>query len=128
MFIQKFVRTRSIVAIILVIVLMVAAYAYAAQNVVPVSGAGDGDEDISGYTVSLVTYTLDAADPSLIDAVSFNIAPTAGASPAREVQVKLVDTSTTWFACDESGAPAVTCDITGVTVISANQFRVVAVQ
>ena len=127
MFIQKFFRTRNIVALLLVILLMVAAYAYAAANVVPESGAGDGSEAISGYTVTAVTYALDVSDPSQISSVSFNIAPTAGASAVTEVQVQLV-CGGTWFACDESGAPAVTCSITGVTALSANQFRVVAVQ
>ena len=64
MFIQKFFRTRNIVAIILVLVLMVAAYAYAASNDVPVTSAGDDANVISGYTVTAVQYTLGVAIPS----------------------------------------------------------------
>ena len=127
MFIKKFLRTRTIIALFLIMLLIVAASAYAAANVVPESGAGDGSAAVSGYTVTAVSYSLDGSDPSLISAVSFNITPTSGASPVSEVQVQLVSNGT-WFACDESGAPAVTCTITGVTVVSANQFRVVAVQ
>ena len=127
MYIQKFFRTRTLIALLLVIILMVTVYAFAAANVVPESGAGDGENDISGYTVTNVSYSLNGSDPSQIASVSFTITPTAGAGAVKEVQVQLVE-SGTWFACDESGAPAVTCAITGVAVLSADQFRVVAVQ
>jgi hypothetical protein len=124
---QKFIfRKRNLVAIGLIILLMIVTYAFAAANVVPETGAGDGEEAISGYTVTNVQYTLDT-DPSQISAVGFNIAPTAGASPVREVQVQL-EAGGSWFTCDESAAPAVTCAITGVSVLDADQFRVVAVQ
>lgn len=126
MLFKKVFRVRTLISVIAVIILMIAAYAYAAANSVPETGAGDGSATISGYTITNVRYTL-AADPSQISAVNFNISPTAGAGPVREVQVQLVNGGT-WFACDESAAPAVTCSITGVTVLSANQFRVVAVQ
>ncbi len=127
MFIQKFFRPRNIVAIVLVLLLMVVAYAYAAANIVPATGAGDGANTISGYDVSAVTYALDATDPGLISGVSFTIMPTAGAGAVREVKVQLVNGGA-WFDCNEAGAPAITCAVTGVTVLSADQFRVVAVQ
>jgi hypothetical protein len=126
MIFKKVFRGRTLISIIAVIILMIAAYAYAAANSVPETGAGDGSEAISGYTITNVHYTL-GADPSQISAVTFNISPTAGAGPVREVQVQLVSGGT-WFACDESAVPAISCSITGVTVLSANQFRVVAVQ
>jgi len=127
MFTKKFFRTRTVVAALAILLLMITAYAYAAANTVPETGAGDGAEAISGYTITNVQYTL-GADPTQISAVTFNIAPTAGASPVREVKVQLVSGGT-WFECDESGAPSVTCTITGgVAVLSADNFRVVAVQ
>ena len=124
--VKKIFRPRTIISIIAVLLLMIVAYAYAAANDVPVTGAGDGQAAVSGYEVTNVTYTL-AANPAEIAAVNFNIAPTAGASPVREVQVQLVNGGT-WFACDESAAPVVSCAITGVTVLAADNFRVVAVQ
>src|SRR3972149_9089521 len=106
MFFKKFLRPRIIIALFLIMLLIGAASAYAAANVVPESGAGDGSAAVSGYTVTAVSYSLDGSDPSLVTAVSFNITPTSGASPVSEVQVQLVSNGT-WFACDESGAPAV---------------------
>jgi hypothetical protein len=123
---KKLLRTRTLVAVLAVLLLMITAYAYAAANDVPETGAGDGAETISGYTITGVQYTL-GADPSQISAVSFNIAPTAGADAVRDVRVQLVGGGA-WFNCDESGAPAVTCAITGVAVADADNFRVVAVQ
>jgi hypothetical protein len=124
---KKIFRPRTIISLIAVLLLMIVAYAYAAANVVPETGAGDGDEAISGYTVTNVHYTLDAGDPSLIAAVNFDITPTAGAGPVSEVQVQLVSGGA-WYTCDEAGAPAVTCTTTGATVLAATNFRVVAVQ
>ncbi len=123
---KKILRPRTLVAILAVLLIMITAYAYAAANVVPETGAGDGSNTISGYTITNVQYSLDAVDPTLIYDVSFDINPTAGASPVREVKVQLV-TGGTWFDCTEAGTSA-TCSITGVTVLAANQFRVVAVQ
>jgi archaellin len=123
---KKIFRPRTLVAVLAVLLIMIAAYAYAAANVVPETGAGDGSNTISGYTISNVQYSLDAANPTLISAVSFDIDPTAGASFVREVKVQLV-TGGNWFDCTEAGTSA-TCTITGVTVLAADQFRVVAVQ
>lgn len=123
---QQIFRKRNIVSIVLIMIIMIVSYAFAAANTVPETGAGDGAETISGYTITGVQYTL-AADPSQLASVTFNIAPTAGASQVTEVQVQVVNGGA-WFACDESLAPSVTCAITGVSVSSANQFRVVAVQ
>ena len=123
---KKLLRPRTLIAVLVVLLVMIAAYAYAAANVVPETGAGDGENAISGYTITNVQYTLDPTNPTLISAVSFTIDPTAGADPVREVKVKLVDTGA-WFDCTAAGNSA-TCAITGVTVVAANQFRVVAVQ
>lgn len=123
---QQIFRKRNIVSIVLIVIIMIISYAFAAANSVPETGAGDGAETISGYTITNVKYSL-AADPSMLAGVTFNIAPTAGASQVTEVQVQVVDGGS-WFACDESAAPVVTCTITGVSVSSADQFRVVAVQ
>ena len=123
---KKILRPRTLVAILAVLLIMIAAYAYAAANEVPETGAGDGSNTISGYTITNVQYSLDDADPSLISAVSFDINPTDNASPVREIKVQLV-TGGDWFDCTEAGTSA-TCTNIGVSVFTANQFRVVAVQ
>lgn len=123
---MKRVRRLTVVAVFAIVA--VAAFGFAAANVVPESGAGDGDKAISGYTVTNVTYDLDGTNPSLIDEVSFDLAPSAGAGAATEVQVQLV-TGGTWFSCTAGVAPNWDCNIGGsVTALAANNLRVVAVQ
>jgi hypothetical protein len=83
----------------------------------------------SGYTVSNVTYTLDPADATLIDMVTFDISPTGGAGNPTTVRIELESGSGTWFTCAETVAPEFECSIGGsVSVIDADQLRVVAVQ
>lgn len=112
-------------------VLASATYAFTASNTVPASKAGIGSGAISGYSVSSVKYTLNATDPSKIDAVSFTLdtAPTSGST----VKAQLASGGG-WFSCTLSGAPAVnaSCNTTsgtpatGVAVSAANQLTVVA--
>ncbi len=102
-------------------VLATAAYAYAANNTVPAGRAGAGSGAISGYTISGVTYTLDASNPVNITAVGFTL--DAGATT---VKVRLVSGGTL-FNC-AGGPTAWSCTISGVTVLSANTLEVVAAQ
>lgn len=122
-------RRRNLALLPLFVLLAGAIYGFAAANTVPESGAGDGEGDISGYTASDITYTLNATDPTMIDAVSFSLAPSAGADDPVTVKAKLVSSSTTWFDCSLSGATW-TCDTSAgsVTVLSADELRVVAAQ
>ena len=88
---------------------------------------GDGAGNITGYTVTEVSYDLNATDPAIIDGVAFtlNSAPETGS----EIQVRLNSSSTDWYACTNVSA-AVTCDTSGspeITVVDADEPRVVAV-
>lgn len=116
----------SLAAIIVVaLVLSVTTYAFAASNTMPtVSSAGDGEVTISGYTIGTPHYTLGAADPSSITSVSFTIAPLSGSTAPATTKVQLVSAGT-WFDCTVASGTA-TCAITGVTVLDADNFRVVA--
>jgi hypothetical protein len=125
MFISRlFSRYLPIMALILVLV--ASAFAFAAGNSVPESGAGDGSGTISGYTVTNIDYTLNA-DPTLIDTVEFDIAPTAGANNPDVVSVQL--NGGAWFSCAVAAGHA-TCDVSSgaITVLSANDLRVVAAE
>ena len=112
----------------LLLVLSVSAYGFAAANTVPESGAGDGQNTISGYDITNVTYTLNATTPTNLDTVAFDIAPTAGASVPTTVKIKLVSSSSTWFACTNTSGTDWSCTITGVTAAAADELRVVAAQ
>jgi len=122
-------KRRNLALLALFVLLMGAIYGFAASNTVPTSAAGDGQATISGYDITNVTYNLDNADPGKISSVEFDIAAQdTNASPPSEVKIKLVAASTTWFPCTDT-AGHVSCTVGGsVTVLAADQLRIVAVQ
>ena len=117
-------RRRLVLVIAAAAVLAFAAYAFTAANTVPASSAGDGSGVISGYTVSSIAYQLEG-NPSFIDSVSFTLSAVAGT-----VHVKLVNASATFTACANTGGNNWSCNFAGgaQTVLSADEFRVIAVQ
>jgi hypothetical protein len=120
-------RTFKLSALLLaVMVLTMAVYGFAASNTVPASNAGDGSNTISGYTVSDIHYELNGTDPSLIDAVEFNISPAVPAGGSVYIQLNGVD----YNACTVTGGTAVTCTFAAPkpTVLDAISLRVIAVQ
>lgn len=103
-----------------------AAFAFTAANTVPDSKAGEGTGTITGYVVDSVHYTLNAADPSKVDSVAFNLdaAPVAGGV----VRARLVAAGT-WYNCTNVGV-AVTCVTTApqATTITSTALTVVVAQ
>lgn len=92
--------------IVIALVLTVTTYAFAATNIVPETSAGDGSKVISGYTVTGVTYTLDASDPTKISGVSFTLTPTsANGSNATSASVSFYDGGA-WYDCKVTGTAA----------------------
>ncbi|HZR96999.1 MAG TPA: hypothetical protein VFA56_14985 [Gaiellaceae bacterium] len=116
-------RHRLLLAAALAAIVAPAAYAFTASNTVPNTTAGSGSGTISGYTVSSVSYTLNASNPQNVDAVSFTIAPTTGT-----VKAQLVSGGS-WYSCTNS-AGSVTCATTSpqATAAAVNQLTVVAAQ
>lgn len=128
--VSPLINRRTAILGLLLVILATTGFGFAASNTVPASSAGDGDETISGYTVSNVTYQL-AADPANLAGVSFSLSGGARFPAAGNVKAKLVQSSNTWFNCTTVGAslPATyTCAVTGVTVLAADELRVVAAQ
>jgi hypothetical protein len=118
--------SRFFAVILLALIIAVATYAFAAANTMPASSnAGDGETGISGYTVSNVHYTLNAANPANIDSVSFTLNPAMVAGGS--VQVQLVNGGA-WFNCSGIPGASITCTTTGVTALAANNLRVIAAQ
>ncbi|HAV76587.1 MAG TPA: hypothetical protein DCX53_04455 [Anaerolineae bacterium] len=103
-----------------IVAISVTAYAFAAANTVPDTKAGDGLGAVSGYNVTSVVYTLNGADPSTLDEVSFDL----GAAAA-QVQVQLVS-SGSWYTCALDLGTVWDCDTTGLTVSTIDQLRVIA--
>jgi hypothetical protein len=95
--------------------------AFTAANTTPNSSAGeDTATAISGFTISGITYNLDAADPTLIDSVVFTAqSDHAGPWPAAlGTRVgRFTVTAAQWYVCtdDAGGAAAGTYVITCVT-------------
>ncbi|HEX5164669.1 MAG TPA: hypothetical protein VFV93_04670 [Thermomicrobiales bacterium] len=104
-------------------------YAYASSNSGLTGAGGDGAGQISGYQISDVSYTLNALDPTRIDAVSFDI-DAGDSSP--DVMVSLVRDGGAWHDCTVSTASAparATCQMrTPVAVVDVDELRVVAAQ
>jgi len=119
-------RSLKLASVLLIaLVLSMVIYAFAAANVVPASSAGDGTGAISGYTVSLIHYGLNAANPSNIDSVTF----TLSTAPAVGGTIKVSLDGTNWYSCTNV-TTAVTCATTApqATVTLATNLRVVVAQ
>ena len=117
---------RSIVILIVALVFASTAYALAASNTLADAGkAGDGSNSVSGYTVTGVTYNLDAGNPSLIASVEFDLD-----AAASSVAASLTDASSNeTFAsgCSNSGNHW-TCTFGTVSALDATTFRVISAQ
>jgi len=116
----RFLRPRTLLAVLLVLILSVAVYGFAAANVVPGSSAGDGSGAISGYTVSNIHYALNATNPGNIQTVTFTIAPVAASD------VRITMDGATWYTCTNT-AGAVSCSVTQAALTAVN-LRVVAAE
>ena len=114
---------RLILVLVLVVLAATGAYVFTASNTVPGTSAGSGSGVISGYTITSVTYNLNASNPNNIDTTTFTIAP----ATAGTVKIQLVSGGT-WYDCTNT-AGSVSCDTTvgtQATVSPANQLTVVA--
>jgi hypothetical protein len=115
---------RTVIVALLALAVGAGVFAYAATNTVPGSNAGSGSGTISGYTISSVSYALNATTPTNLDQVAFTISPTA----ASTVKAQLAAAGT-WYSCTNA-AGSVTCNTTSpqATVAAATQLTVVATQ
>ncbi len=124
-------KTRSLRIFAVVVGMLVLAgmfYAFAAANVVSETGAGVGDDTISGYTITNVTYTLVDANPDTMSAVEFDLAATAGAGTPSTVDARVVD-SGTWYDCIAGTPPAWSCAISpAIDVSTVNTLTVAAAE
>lgn len=117
--------SRVLLVTLLLFVLAGSTYAFAATNTVLETFAGDGEGQISGYTVSAVTYTTTG---SYITGVSFSLDGTA-----KTVQAAIGTTfdpvDNDLVSCSLSGSTW-SCTFPGdyVTIEEAEGLRVVAFQ
>ena len=113
--------SKLFLILIVVLVFATAAYAFAASNTVPSSYAGEGSSTISGYTVTNLVYSLNASNPSNIDAVSFTLN-----AAATSVKASLVPG--TFYTCTNSSGNNWSCTTTApqATVSAAATLDIIA--
>jgi len=116
---------RSFIILVVALALTTTAFALANSNTVDPSKAGDGQEVVSGYTVTGITYNLNNAD---IASVAFTLD-----AAATNVVASISDNSATPIETFSDGCSNTTgntwlCTFTGVTVLEAYHLRVIAAQ
>ncbi|MGD2057325.1 MAG: hypothetical protein PVF85_09755 [Anaerolineales bacterium] len=119
---KKILRPRSFGMIVLALILAASVYGFANSNTVPGTYAGDGNNTISGYTITNVSYSIYGDnDPTDIEGISFDLDANAGA-----VYVSF-DNGTTWNDCSP-GSPSSSISCTGLSesVLGATQLRIIA--
>jgi hypothetical protein len=124
------VRNFKVLLIVFVaIVIAGSAYAFAAQNTVADSAAGYKANVVPGYTVTNIAYDLNATDPTVVDAITFDIAPSSGTVVAAIVKLQTA-TGGAWTDCAlVAGTPpskAVTCTFTSLDLIDVTALNIVA--
>ena len=102
---------KFLLAILAIIVVAGSAYAFAAANTVPDTNAGYAAAVVSGYTVTNLVYDLDATDPTIVDAITFDIEPTSGSQKAVLVKVQTV-TAGAWTTCTLADGTLPQVDVT----------------
>ncbi|MDW8008479.1 MAG: hypothetical protein RMK67_02810 [Chloroflexota bacterium] len=109
------------------IIAALAIVAFAATNTVPATRAGNGAGNISGYTVSNVTYNLDSTNPENLASVEFDLD-----AAAKTVKVRLQSTGGNWYNCTDADGNGPgnhwSCNTTGQQVQPMDELRVVATQ
>jgi hypothetical protein len=123
---------RNFKALLIAFVVIVAAgsaYAFAAQNTVEDSAAGYKANVVPGYTVTNVAYDLDATDPTLVDAITFEVAPSSGTVVAAIVKLQTA-TGGAWTDCSLAAGTApsmdVTCTYGSLQLVNVTALNIVA--
>ncbi len=124
---KKFSLVRLVTVFMLVAVIAAATYAFAAANTVPASYAGDGSGAISGFVISNIHYTLNAANPAGdITNVTFTVAPAVPAGGAVYVQFNVG--AAVLCSLNVAGDTATCAAPAGATPLAITSLRVVAAQ
>jgi hypothetical protein len=117
---RKLRKYRFLVLLAIAAIAATSAYAYTnAVGGVNPPLLGSGSSSINKYTLGTPTYNLNVNSPRNIDSVSFTLTE---ATTSTVVRVRLIDAGGTWYNCDESGAPTISCATTApqVTAVAAN--------
>ena len=120
---------KVLLTVLVVIVVAARAYAFAASNTIADSAAGYAAKVVPGYTVTNIVYDLDATDPTLVDAITFDIAPSSGSVAAALVKLQTASAGA-WTDCTliAGVAPsmAVTCTYGTLQLANVTALNIVA--
>ena len=120
---------KFLLIVFVVIIFAGSAYAFAAQNTVADSAAGYKANVVPGYTVTNIAYDLDATDPTLVDAITFDIAPSSGTVIAAIVKLQTA-TGGAWTDCTLAAGTApsmnVTCTYGSLDLVDLTALNIVA--
>lgn len=119
--------SRNLKVLLFVFAILViggSAYAFAASNDIAESAAGYAGVAVAGYDVTAIVYDLDATDPTLVDAITFDIAPQSGSAAAVTVMVQTEDGGT-WATCPVVSGTA-TCTYGALAVADVTALNIVA--
>lgn len=114
--VKKMKNPRRLAALAIFAVVAMSAFGFAAQNNFQGQNrAGNGSDDISGFNISNIHYSLQNNNGAYLDGVSFDLN-----QPASEVQVRLDGGA--WMVCGASSGVnnSVSCNIPADTVTAAS--------
>jgi hypothetical protein len=124
---------RTVIAVLIAAVFGTAGYGYATSNNTPANAGGEASAGVSGFVVDDVSYSLNPADPTRIDAVSFDmdVDLESGGAPPQRARVRLSSTSDIWYSCwpDSEVSPTrFRCPTLApsTTIAAIDELRVVA--
>lgn len=119
-------RYRVLTILVLMLIIGAATFGFADANTMPAAYfAGEGNSTVSGYTVTVLKFNLNASNPLQFSTMTFHLN-----GPASTVYVSL-DGATTWISCTPTvaaGETDVSCTLTGVAVGPVTSLYISAVQ
>ena len=120
---------KVLMLVFVVVVIAGSAYAFAASNTIPASAGGYAGTTVPGYTITNLVYDLDSADPSIVDAITFDISPTSGSSAAVVAKVQTA-TGGSWTNCTlvagVAPAKSATCTYGSLALADVTALNIVA--
>ena len=119
-------RYRVLAILVLMLIIGAATFGFAEANTMPAAYfAGEGNSTVSGYTVTVLKFNLNAGNPLQFSTMTFHLN-----GPATTVYVGL-DGASNWISCtptDDAGETDVSCTLTGVAVGPVTSLYISAVQ
>ena len=119
---------KVLLLVLAILVIAGSAYAFAAQNTIADSAGGYKASTVPGYAVTNIAYDLDGIDPTIVDAITFDIAPSSGSAAAVIVKVQTASGGA-WTDCTLSGAgpsKSATCTYGALLLENVTALNIVA--